>query len=136
MYIPEIVDLTKSESNCEIIDLTKEEDETKEKRTICELCPICYDDLGSNVGYLMCGHYFCYQCIYKWSQTFNRNSKSKIPQCPICRRGYAGPQISSKTFNKYKSIIKNKVSMTMDSCGVILTSKAGVLELEKVVVKY
>jgi len=40
-------------------------------------CPICFGRVGIATKPLCCNHVFCYNCIFKWSQTSNK--------CPVCR---------------------------------------------------
>ncbi|KAM5578126.1 E3 ubiquitin-protein ligase RMA1H1-like [Rosa sericea] len=51
-------------------------------------CSICLDSVHDPVVTL-CGHLFCWPCIYKWIQFQTPSSESqenqKQPQCPVCK---------------------------------------------------
>ena len=56
-------------------------------------CPICLGDLADNdedVGTMdSCGHMFCFECIFKWSDVTN--------QCPLCKARFQQIFRRSKT---------------------------------------
>ncbi|CAH1428909.1 unnamed protein product [Lactuca virosa] len=57
-------------------------------------CNICLDSVQDPVVTL-CGHLYCWPCIYKWIQHQNTSSETPNkhnPQCPVCKHG-----ISQKT---------------------------------------
>lgn len=44
-------------------------------------CSICLDTIKTLGRLDCCDHYFCYDCIYKWSQSSNT--------CPLCKKRFA-----------------------------------------------
>ncbi|XP_059660942.1 E3 ubiquitin-protein ligase RMA1H1-like [Cornus florida] len=57
-------------------------------------CNICLDFVQDPV-ITLCGHLYCWPCIYKWihSQSLSaENSDQKQPQCPVCKA-----EVSQKT---------------------------------------
>lgn len=56
-------------------------------------CNICLDSVQDPVVTL-CGHLYCWPCIYKWIHHQNSSSEThnKHPQCPVCKN-----DISQKT---------------------------------------
>ncbi|XP_059291843.1 E3 ubiquitin-protein ligase RMA1H1-like [Lycium ferocissimum] len=56
-----------------------------EKTSACFDCIICLDFARDPVVTL-CGHLYCWPCIYKWFH-FQSNSQSSVerPQCPVCK---------------------------------------------------
>ncbi|KAL8468019.1 hypothetical protein ACS0TY_031316 [Phlomoides rotata] len=63
-----------------------------EKTSACFDCSICLD-FASDPVVTLCGHLYCWPCIYKWfdSQTASLPSNER-PQCPVCKA-----EISEKT---------------------------------------
>lgn len=63
-----------------------------EKASACFDCSICLD-FASDPVVTLCGHLYCWPCIYKWfdSQTASLPS-NEHPQCPVCKA-----EISEKT---------------------------------------
>ncbi|KAK6149910.1 hypothetical protein DH2020_017435 [Rehmannia glutinosa] len=63
-----------------------------EKNSACFDCSICLDFARDPVVTL-CGHLYCWPCIYKWfdSQS-NSLASDELPQCPVCKA-----EISEKT---------------------------------------
>lgn len=60
-----------------------------EKTSACFDCSICLD-FASDPVVTLCGHLYCWPCIYKW---FDSQTASKeLPQCPVCKA-----EISEKT---------------------------------------
>ncbi|GMJ05532.1 RING membrane-anchor 1 [Hibiscus trionum] len=50
-------------------------------------CNICLDTVQDPVVTL-CGHIYCWPCIYKWLQFQSNpteNQDQKLPQCPVCK---------------------------------------------------
>ncbi|ESQ54429.1 hypothetical protein EUTSA_v10026313mg [Eutrema salsugineum] len=54
-------------------------------------CNICLDQVRDPVVTL-CGHLFCWPCIYKWTNSFNNSrqrvdqyDKKESPKCPVCK---------------------------------------------------
>ncbi|KAL4312434.1 hypothetical protein GQ457_01G001520 [Hibiscus cannabinus] len=50
-------------------------------------CNICLDTVQDPVVTL-CGHIYCWPCIYKWLQLQSEpaeNQDQKLPQCPVCK---------------------------------------------------
>ena len=45
-----------------------------------DICSICLNKIKYKTGINSCNHYFCFTCIYKWT-----NEKNK---CPLCRKNY------------------------------------------------
>jgi len=57
-------------------------------------CNICLDSVQDPVVTL-CGHLYCWPCIYKWIQFQNASSEKpeyQNPQCPVCKA-----EVSQKT---------------------------------------
>lgn len=57
-------------------------------------CNICLDSVQDPVVTL-CGHLYCWPCIYKWIHHQNTSSETpekKTPQCPVCKS-----EVSQKT---------------------------------------
>ncbi|KAK4361117.1 hypothetical protein RND71_020069 [Anisodus tanguticus] len=56
-----------------------------EKTSACFDCNICLDFARDPVVTL-CGHLYCWPCIYKWFH-FQSGSQSSVehPQCPVCK---------------------------------------------------
>ncbi|XP_009784751.1 E3 ubiquitin-protein ligase RMA3 [Nicotiana tabacum] len=51
----------------------------------CFDCNICLDSAHDPVVTL-CGHLYCWPCIYKWLQVENSNPGSEeTPKCPVCK---------------------------------------------------
>lgn len=51
----------------------------------CFECNICLDSAHDPVVTL-CGHLYCWPCIYKWLNVQNSSSESdKQPKCPVCK---------------------------------------------------
>lgn len=48
-----------------------------------ENCTICLESIRGKFV-LGCGHKYCYQCIKRWSERFDRNA----PTCPLCNRRF------------------------------------------------
>ncbi|XP_076884683.1 E3 ubiquitin-protein ligase RMA1H1-like [Bidens hawaiensis] len=46
-------------------------------------CNICLDSVQDPVVTL-CGHLYCWPCIYKWIHNQNSPSEKKKPRCPVC----------------------------------------------------
>ncbi|GER25428.1 ubiquitin ligase protein [Striga asiatica] len=67
----------------------QEWESTPEKNSACFDCSICLDFARDPVVTL-CGHLYCWPCIYKWLDS--QNSSDEPTQCPICKA-----QISEKT---------------------------------------
>lgn len=47
-------------------------------------CNICLDSVHEPVV-TICGHLFCWPCIYKWINFQNPSTEIKEPQCPVCK---------------------------------------------------
>lgn len=47
-------------------------------------CNICLDFVQDPVVTL-CGHLYCWPCIYKWIHFQNGNPDQQQPQCPVCK---------------------------------------------------
>lgn len=63
-----------------------------DKPSACFDCNICLDFARDPVVTL-CGHLYCWPCIYKWFDTQNASLDSdEHPQCPVCKA-----KISEKT---------------------------------------
>ncbi|KAL4573104.1 hypothetical protein LXL04_019898 [Taraxacum kok-saghyz] len=57
-------------------------------------CNICLESVQDPVVTL-CGHLYCWPCIYKWihhQNTSSENPEKKAPQCPVCKS-----EVSQKT---------------------------------------
>ncbi|XP_073134918.1 E3 ubiquitin-protein ligase RMA1H1-like [Henckelia pumila] len=61
-----------------------------ENISACFDCSICLDFARDPVVTL-CGHLYCWPCIYKWFNSQTASSK-ELPQCPVCKA-----EISEKT---------------------------------------
>lgn len=58
---------------------------SSEKSLPCFDCSICLDFANDPVVTL-CGHLYCWPCIYKWLSSQNTSSdSSETPQCPVCK---------------------------------------------------
>ena len=108
----DFIDLTKP---IEIFDLTVENDDFEKLEddyfisnsqdkslVISELCSICYCDLSYDIGLLKCDHYFCYDCIIKWTKLSKLNARNKVRTCPLCRKVYTEGSILKVTYNQLK----------------------------------
>ncbi|KAG8385557.1 hypothetical protein BUALT_Bualt03G0057600 [Buddleja alternifolia] len=63
-----------------------------EKTRACFDCSICLDFARDPVVTL-CGHLYCWPCIYKWFDSQNASlAPNELPQCPVCKA-----EISEKT---------------------------------------
>ncbi|KAL9146400.1 hypothetical protein ABFS82_13G107400 [Erythranthe guttata] len=63
-----------------------------EKTSACFDCSICLDFARDPVVTL-CGHLYCWPCIYKWFDSQRTSlSSDELPQCPVCKA-----EISEKT---------------------------------------
>ncbi|CAA2979645.1 E3 ubiquitin-protein ligase RMA1H1-like [Olea europaea var. sylvestris] len=62
-----------------------------EKTSPCFDCSICLDFARDPVVTL-CGHLYCWPCIYKWFQSASLESDQHLPRCPVCKT-----EISDKT---------------------------------------
>ncbi|KAI3456267.1 hypothetical protein Pfo_012930 [Paulownia fortunei] len=63
-----------------------------EKTSACFDCSICLDFARDPVVTL-CGHLYCWPCIYKWFDFQSTSLASdELPQCPVCKA-----EISEKT---------------------------------------
>ncbi|MET4756116.1 hypothetical protein V5J35_001308 [Endozoicomonas sp. NE40] len=50
---------------------------------------ICLNDLEGDITILMCGHYYHYDCIHLWLDTYLNS------MCPLCRHAVSGrPEIA------------------------------------------
>ncbi|CAA0808522.1 E3 ubiquitin-protein ligase RMA3 [Striga hermonthica] len=80
----------------------------------CFDCNICLDSSHDPV-ITLCGHLYCWPCIYKWLRVQNSSleSKKELPKCPICKshisistlvplygRGSSKPETKKKPKNK------------------------------------
>ncbi|KAG9146694.1 hypothetical protein Leryth_005045 [Lithospermum erythrorhizon] len=54
-------------------------------------CNICLDTVQDPVVTL-CGHLYCWPCIYKWIHHQSQPSENQQPKCPVCKS-----QVSDKT---------------------------------------
>lgn len=57
-------------------------------------CNICLDSVHDPV-ITLCGHLYCWPCIYKWihyKSVSNENQEKQTPQCPVCKT-----QVSQQT---------------------------------------
>lgn len=53
-------------------------------------CNICLDSVQDPVVTL-CGHLYCWPCIYKWIQQQNMSPEiGQNPQCPVCKADVSG----------------------------------------------
>lgn len=72
-------------------------------------CNICLE-LVQDPVVTLCGHLYCWSCIYKWLQSPTNVSVEQQPQCPVCKseisdtaliplygRGQSSPHSKSKT---------------------------------------
>ncbi|XP_049385168.1 E3 ubiquitin-protein ligase RMA1H1-like [Solanum stenotomum] len=61
------------------------ESSDSEKTSACFDCNICLD-IARDPVVTLCGHLYCWPCIYKWLQ-FQSDSLSsdERPQCPVCK---------------------------------------------------
>lgn len=50
----------------------------------CFECNICLDSANEPVVTL-CGHLYCWPCIYKWLQVQNGSDESNQQNCPVCK---------------------------------------------------
>ncbi|GER43089.1 E3 ubiquitin-protein ligase RMA1H1 [Striga asiatica] len=52
----------------------------------CFDCNICLDSSHEPV-ITLCGHLYCWPCIYKWLRVQNSSleSKNELPKCPVCK---------------------------------------------------
>ncbi|KAL6562128.1 hypothetical protein OROGR_003135 [Orobanche gracilis] len=63
-----------------------------DKNSPCFDCSICLEYARDPVVTL-CGHLYCWPCIYKWFDSQNTSLASQqLPQCPVCKA-----EISEKT---------------------------------------
>lgn len=66
--------------------------ETEKASSACFDCSICLDFARDPVVTL-CGHLYCWPCIYKWFDSQNSSlGSNEHPQCPVCKA-----EISEKT---------------------------------------
>ncbi|XP_022848110.1 E3 ubiquitin-protein ligase RMA1H1-like [Olea europaea var. sylvestris] len=54
-------------------------------------CSICLEFVSDPVVTL-CGHLYCWPCIYNWFQIASLDSDKNLPRCPVCKT-----EISEKT---------------------------------------
>ncbi|KAI4333971.1 hypothetical protein L6164_018716 [Bauhinia variegata] len=47
-------------------------------------CNICLDSVQDPVVTL-CGHLYCWPCIYKWLRFHSENQEQQRPRCPVCK---------------------------------------------------
>ncbi|KAL3851312.1 hypothetical protein ACJIZ3_013194 [Penstemon smallii] len=72
--------------------------EWKSTPTECENTSPCFDcniclDFARDPVVTLCGHLYCWPCIYKWFDSKNASLASdELPQCPVCKA-----EISEKT---------------------------------------
>ncbi|GAA0178210.1 ubiquitin-protein ligase [Lithospermum erythrorhizon] len=67
-------------------------DESPESDTLGGFdCNICLDTVQDPVVTL-CGHLYCWPCIYKWIHHQSQPSENQQPKCPVCKS-----EISEKT---------------------------------------
>ncbi|KAL0398596.1 UNVERIFIED_CONTAM: E3 ubiquitin-protein ligase RMA1H1 [Sesamum radiatum] len=63
-----------------------------EKTSACFDCSICLD-FACDPVVTLCGHLYCWPCIYKWFDSQRASLGSdELPQCPVCKA-----EISEKT---------------------------------------
>ncbi len=72
--------ITYFNSQLELINKTKQTDETETHECDDTDCGICLGSLDSQFTILHCGHMFCYECIKLLSQ-------STLTKCPMCKTG-------------------------------------------------
>ncbi|KAG9159642.1 hypothetical protein Leryth_013628 [Lithospermum erythrorhizon] len=49
-------------------------------------CVICLEGVNLERGLLLCGHWFCFLCIYDWARACLE--KRKPPRCPLCKASF------------------------------------------------
>ncbi|KAJ6817842.1 E3 ubiquitin-protein ligase RMA3-like [Iris pallida] len=59
-------------------------DERTPRQAACFDCSICLDAAVDPVVTL-CGHLYCWPCIYKWMQAETSSPQSRPQQCPVCK---------------------------------------------------
>ena len=47
-------------------------------------CNICLD-LAKSPVVTLCGHLFCWSCLYRWNQTLQSQAGSNSNKCPVCK---------------------------------------------------
>ncbi len=72
--------ITYFNSQLELINKTKQTEETETHECDDTDCGICLGSLDSQFTILHCGHMFCYECIKLLSQ-------STLTKCPMCKTG-------------------------------------------------
>ncbi|XP_051133555.1 E3 ubiquitin-protein ligase RMA1H1-like [Andrographis paniculata] len=56
-----------------------------DKSSTCFDCNICLD-LATDPVVTLCGHLYCWPCIYKWLDTQTASLPSgQLPRCPVCK---------------------------------------------------
>ncbi|KAL2475367.1 E3 ubiquitin-protein ligase RMA3 [Abeliophyllum distichum] len=55
-----------------------------EKTSACFDCSICLD-FACDPVVTLCGHLYCWPCIYKWFQSASLDSEEQLPRCPVCK---------------------------------------------------
>ena len=84
-----------------------------------DVCPICYENLESNICTLLCGHKYHKNCIFMSYKLETHNARSGAPQrkCPYCRKngGYLELEKSTipikdihKEYYEFRQCLENK----------------------------
>ncbi|GMH73370.1 hypothetical protein TrLO_g1020 [Triparma laevis f. longispina] len=72
-------------------------------------CPICFDPLSSDIVATLCGHVFCWSCLYSWinpssqnseSDNNNNNNNSSSPQHPPSHTSSSAPSLEGETTSR------------------------------------
>ena len=51
-----------------------------------DLCAICQENIFLYCSNNNCDHWFCFECLFKWTK--NRRRSGVSPRCPVCREEY------------------------------------------------
>jgi hypothetical protein len=104
-----------------------------------DICPICCDNLESDICILLCGHKYHNKCILSSYNSEIHNSRSGVIQrrCPYCRQngGYLGLEPYTipikgihKEYNEFRQCVEKKdierlkVYLNHKKCFAILKS--------------
>jgi len=71
----------KQEEKQRVIESSTEEEEEEKSNDLFE-CNICFDPANEPV-ITVCGHLFCWPCLYKWLNA----QQNRSWQCPVCKAG-------------------------------------------------